>query len=236
MGLNMLRCHIKVPDPRNLEAADETGMLVRYEIPVWNDAYRWTPEAAQRGVDTFHAEVERDWNHPSIVIQSIMNEQWGMDSTQANQRAWLLATFRDLKQLTAPLGRLIDDDSACCKGFHLQSDLADWHTYYSIPDHAKNWADWVQDYASRPKWLLSPYGDAIRSGHEPLWYRSLATGVCPNYLLPANCPGGSRGTLTGASLPALPESLTVSMRMALTAFTPITLRSLWPWRSTNTWP
>jgi hypothetical protein len=27
--------------------------------------------------------VERDWNHPSIVIQSIMNGQWGMDSTQA---------------------------------------------------------------------------------------------------------------------------------------------------------
>ena len=136
MGLNLLRCHIKVPDPRYLEAADETGMLVWYEIPVWNDVYHWTPEAAQRGVDTFHAEVERDWNHPSIVIQSIMNEQWGMDVTQADQRAWLLKSFRDFKQLTAPLGRLITDDSACCKGFHLQSDFADWHTYYSIPDHA----------------------------------------------------------------------------------------------------
>jgi hypothetical protein len=168
MGLNLLRCHIKVPDPRYLEAADETGMLVWYEIPVWNDAYHWTPEAAQRGVDTFHAEVERDWNHPSIVIQSIMNEQWGMDSTQANQRAWLLATFKDLKQLTAPLGRLIDDDSACCRGFHLQSDFADWHTYYSIPDHAANWAQWVQGYAGRPKWLFSSYGDAAATGQEPL--------------------------------------------------------------------
>ena len=168
MGLNMLRCHIKVPDPRYLEAADETGMLVWYEIPVWNDAYHWTAEAAQRGVDTFHAEVERDWNHPSIVIQSIMNEQWGMDSTQANQRAWLLNTFRDLKQLTAPLGRLITDDSACCRGFHLQSDFADWHNYFSIPDHAANWADWVREYAGRPKWLFSSYGDAISTGQEPL--------------------------------------------------------------------
>ena len=168
MGLNLLRCHIKVPDPRYLEAADETGMLVWYEIPVWNDAYHWTPEAGQRGVDTFRAEVERDWNHPSIVIQSIMNEQWGMDSTQADQRAWLLNTFRDFKQLTAPLGRLITDDSACCKGFHLQSDFADWHAYFSIPDHAKNWADWVQDYAARPKWLFSSYGDAVTTGHETL--------------------------------------------------------------------
>jgi hypothetical protein len=168
LGLNLLRCHIKVPDPRYLEAADETGMLVWYEIPVWNDAYHWTPEAAQRGEDTFRAEVERDWNHPSIVIQSIMNEQWGMDVTQADQRAWLLKSFRDFKQLTAPLGRLITDDSACCKGFHLQSDFADWHTYYSIPDHADHWAEWVQEYAGRPKWLFSSYGDAIPSGHEPL--------------------------------------------------------------------
>ncbi len=168
MGLNMLRCHIKAPDPRYLEAADETGMLVWYEIPVWNDAHYWTAEAAQRGVDTFRAEVERDWNHPSIVIQSIMNEQWGMDVAQANQRAWLLKTFTDLKQLTAPLGRLITDDSASGAGFHLQSDFADWHQYYSIPDHAADWAAWVQDYAGRPKWLFSSFGDAITTGQEPL--------------------------------------------------------------------
>jgi hypothetical protein len=31
--------------------------------------------------------MERDWNRPSIVIQSIVNEQWGMDSTRANQCA-----------------------------------------------------------------------------------------------------------------------------------------------------
>jgi Glycosyl hydrolases family 2, sugar binding domain/Glycosyl hydrolases family 2/Glycosyl hydrolases family 2, TIM barrel domain len=168
LGLNMLRCHIKVPDPRYLDAADETGMLVWYEIPVWNDAHRWTAQAAQRGVDTFRAEVERDWNHPSIVIQSIMNEQWGMDPAQADQRAWLLNSFRDFKQLTAPLGRLITDNSACCAGFHLQSDFADFHMYYSIPDHAETWAGWVQEYATRPKWLYSPYGDAITTGQEPL--------------------------------------------------------------------
>jgi hypothetical protein len=168
MGLNLLRCHIKVPDPRYLEAADETGMLVWYEIPVWNDAHRWTAQAAQRGVDTFRAEVERDWNHPSIVIQSIMNEQWGMDPAQADQRAWLLNSFRDFKQLTAPLGRLITDNSACCKGFHLQSDFADFHMYYSIPDHAETWAGWVEEYAGRPNWLFSPYGDAKPTGQEPL--------------------------------------------------------------------
>ncbi|MFN2597023.1 MAG: glycoside hydrolase family 2 protein, partial [Pyrinomonadaceae bacterium] len=37
MGLNLLRCHIKVCSPEYLEAADEVGMLVWYEIPSWND-------------------------------------------------------------------------------------------------------------------------------------------------------------------------------------------------------
>ena len=35
----------------------------------------------------WRAKVERDWNCPSIVIQSIVNEQWGMDPTRANQCA-----------------------------------------------------------------------------------------------------------------------------------------------------
>jgi hypothetical protein len=33
------------------------------------------------------AKPERDWNRPSIVIQSIVNEQWWMDSARENQRA-----------------------------------------------------------------------------------------------------------------------------------------------------
>ena len=188
MGLNMLRCHIKVPDPRYLEAADETGMLVWYEIPVWNDAYHWAPKAAQRGVDTFRAEVERDWNHPSIVIQSIMNEQWGMDVSQAEQREWLLQTFRDLKQLTAPLGRLITDDSACCTGFHLHSDFADWHKYFSIPDHAEEWAAWVEEYAARPQWLFSSKGDATITGQEPLLVSEFGNWGLPQLPSPDHLP------------------------------------------------
>src|SRR3712207_7086198 len=35
MGLNMLRCHIKTPDPRYLDLCDEMGIIVWYEIPNW---------------------------------------------------------------------------------------------------------------------------------------------------------------------------------------------------------
>ena len=46
LGLNMLRCHIKVCDPDYLAAADEVGMLVWYEVPSWE---RWTAASVERG-------------------------------------------------------------------------------------------------------------------------------------------------------------------------------------------
>jgi hypothetical protein len=186
LGLNMLRCHIKVPDPTYLEAADEAGMLIWYEIPSWNDAHHFTPKAAERGEKIFAEMVERDWNHPSIVIQSVINESWGADLKQVEQRRWLRAAYDRSKQLTAPLGRLIDDNSACCENFHVKSDLEDFHQYYSIPDNAEKWDQWTADFASHGKWAFSPYGDADRSGKEPLILSEFGNWGLPNP--PANWP------------------------------------------------
>jgi hypothetical protein len=180
LGLNMLRCHIKVPDPSYLEAADEAGMLIWYEIPSWNDAHHFTPKAAERGEKILAEMVERDWNHPSIVIQSVINESWGADLKQAEQRRWLRAASDRAKQLTAPLGRLIDDNSACCENFHVKSDLEDFHQYYSIPDNAEKWDQWTAEFAGRPKWTFSPYGDADRSGKEPLILSEFGNWGLPN--------------------------------------------------------
>ncbi|MFN2532816.1 MAG: glycoside hydrolase family 2 protein [Pyrinomonadaceae bacterium] len=169
MGLNLLRCHIKVCDPTYLRVADEVGMLVWYEIPSWNDFNHFAAKAAERGERTFREMVERDWNHPSIVIQSLINEGWGADlAHQSESRRWLRAAFERARELTAPLGRLIVDNSACCNNFHLKTDIEDNHRYNSIPDDYGPFDQWVADFASRPKWNFSPHGDAEPSGHEPL--------------------------------------------------------------------
>ena len=65
-------------------------------------------------------------------------------------------------------GWLVDDNSACCDNFHLASDLADFHQYDAIPDHAADFDRLVTDQARRPGWLFSPYGDAAPRGNEPL--------------------------------------------------------------------
>ena len=169
LGLNLLRCHIKVCDPTYLEAADEVGMLVWYEVPSWNDEHHFAGVAAKRGERIFAAMVERDWNHPAIVIQSIINEGWGADLPGgADSRRWLLSEFDRAKKLTAPLGRLIVDNSACCDNFHLKTDIEDNHRYNSIPDYYRDFDKWVADFAARPRWNFSPHGDAEPSGREPL--------------------------------------------------------------------
>jgi len=168
LGLNLLRCHIKVPDPLYLKVADEVGMLVWYEIPSWNDFNHFSEKAAVRGEQTFAAQVRRDWNHPSIVIQSIINESWGADLKQQDQRQWLRAAFERAKMMTAPLGRLIVDNSACCDNFHVRTDIEDNHRYNSIPDDRAAFDAWVADFATHPKWNFSPHGDAERTGQEPL--------------------------------------------------------------------
>jgi hypothetical protein len=152
-----------VPDPKYLDAADEAGILIWYEIPNWD---KLTEDSKRRAWETFEGMVERDWNHPSIVAVSLINESWGADLTDASQRKWLLEEYRRAKQIVP--GWLVVDNSACCQNFHLATDIADFHQYNAIPDYASDFDHVVGDMAKRPRWLFSPYGDAAPRGDEPL--------------------------------------------------------------------
>jgi hypothetical protein len=167
-GINLLRCHIKVPDPAYLDAADEAGILVWCELPNW---LRFSRRAAERGRETLGAMVETLGNHPSIVIWTIINEDWGTRLRyEARDRRWVAQTYDWLRTLDP--SRLVVDNSACessgWPNFHVRSDLADFHVYFGAPDHAGRWRERIADFAGRPAWLWSPHGDAKQSGDEPL--------------------------------------------------------------------
>jgi hypothetical protein len=168
MGLNLLRCHIKAPDPRYLDLADERGMLIWEELPNW---MRLTEQAAARGQETITRMVERDFNHPSLIIWTIINESWGVDLVNSDHdRRWLKQMYQYVKKLDPT--RLVIDNSPCNmpkgRNFHLRTDIEDFHIYFSIPDHCHKWASWVKDFATHPSWTFSYHGDAERTGEEPL--------------------------------------------------------------------
>jgi hypothetical protein len=172
LGINVLRCHLKVAHPVYLDVADELGMLVWAELPSWSDCWfpcdHFSPKAAQRGEQMFAEVVVRDWNHPCLVIQTIMNESWGINLKDAPQRAWLKEAFDRIKSELAPLGRLVIDNSPCEGNFHLKTDIEDYHNYYSQPDQASLWDTFVAEFATRAGWTFSRFGDAERTGNEPL--------------------------------------------------------------------
>ncbi len=151
MGLNCLRTHIKIADPRYYDAADRAGLLIWTELPNWQDL---TDAAKRRAWETLAGMVERDWNHPSIVIWTIVNENWGTDlAVNAEHRAWLVGIYSDLKRLDPH--RLVVGNSPCFTNFHVVTDIEDFHNYYGMPDHHRQWKDWVQAFATRPTWSFA---------------------------------------------------------------------------------
>ena len=162
MGLNLLRTHIKITDPRYYDAADRAGILIWTELPNWQDL---TEAAKRRAKETLFGMVERDWNHPSIIIWTIVNENWGVDlAVNAGHRAWLSDMYNQLKALDPH--RLVVGNSPCFTNFHVVTDIEDFHNYYAMPDHYRKWKDWVQTFASRPPWTFAHVYENIESWRE----------------------------------------------------------------------
>ena len=178
IGLNCLRIHIKIADPRYYAAADKVGLLIWTELPNHN---LLTEDAKHRARETLAGMVERDGNHPSIGIWTIINESWGIDLTDPSQRAWLADTYQWLKELDPT--RLVVGNSACWGNYHVATDIADFHVYYAMPDHHEQWREWVANYARRPWWLFAHEYAGYKDWREFLrdhWHseeRPLATDV-----------------------------------------------------------
>ena len=164
LGLNMLRCHIKVPDPRYYEVADRLGMLIWTEIP---NVGTFTDASARRMVETMEGILARDGNHPCIVIWTLINEDWGTRLCEdASHRTWLKQTFNWLKAKDPT--RLVVDNSPCHGNFHVKSDLNDFHYYRSIPERRAEWDALTAEFAGGADWTYTPFGDGERQGDEPL--------------------------------------------------------------------
>lgn len=184
LGLNLLRCHIKPPDPRYLDAADAQGMLVWEEIPSFG---RLTERSKGRVRRALEALVARDALHPSFAILTIINEDWGPNiGGDEAARRWLREEYQHIKALAG--NRLIVDNSPCpgapglmpLDNFHIQTDLEDFHRYFLIPDAAASWGRWVAEFAHRPAYTFSPTAEAVRTGQEPLVISEFGQWGLPN--------------------------------------------------------
>jgi beta-galactosidase/beta-glucuronidase len=107
MGFNGARKHQKLEDPRYLYWADRMGLLVSSEMA---NAYLYDEDYAARFTREWIEAVERDVNHPSIVMWIPINESWGVpDVADTRQTQHLKALYHLTKSLD-PTRPVIDND------------------------------------------------------------------------------------------------------------------------------
>ncbi len=106
MGFNGARKHQKAEDPRYLYWADRLGFLVSGEMP---NAYVFTDQYVSRFTREWMEAIERDRNHPSIVIWAPLNESWGVPNLRDPRQQ---AHLKELYWLTKTLddSRLVIDN------------------------------------------------------------------------------------------------------------------------------
>jgi len=171
LGLNMLRCHIKVNEPRYYYWADRLGVLIMYDLP---STSVYTPTACVNWERTFREALERDYSHPSIFSWILFNETWGLEEHQtAPSWAWVARMF-DLAKGLDPT-RLVEDNSACLFD-HVKTDLNTWHFYVDDYDRARREVSRLveETYEGSPfNYVGHRYGHvegaaSYKQGREPL--------------------------------------------------------------------
>jgi hypothetical protein len=171
LGLNLLRCHIKVNDPRYYYWCDRLGVLMMYDLPSC-DLY--TPTARANWEATFRAALARDYSHPCIIAWVLFNETWGLEEHQRPEGwGWVKEMFYLAKSLDPT--RLVEDNSAYLYD-HVTTDLNTWHFYIGDYDRARRHVQNVveQSYEGSPyHYVGGVYADvagaeAYRQGTQPL--------------------------------------------------------------------
>jgi len=138
LGCNLVRVHIAGVDPRVYNLADEWGLMLWVEVP--------SPHtSSQISRENHRAELLRllalIGTHPSIVIWSLYNEDWGAQdiATNPETQRYIIDLFHYM-HINHPQFLVVDND-----GWHhvsyeglLKSDLLTAHLYTPSP---ARWTD-----------------------------------------------------------------------------------------------
>ncbi|MBJ6109380.1 glycoside hydrolase family 2 [Hymenobacter sp. BT523] len=135
LGCNLVRVHIAGIDPRIYNLADELGLLLWVEVP---SPHSSTPRSRENHRAELLRLVTLSETHPSIIIWSLYNEDWGAQdiATNPETREYIVDTYHFM-QIAYPQFLVVDND-----GWHhisytgrLKSDLLTAHLY--TPDLAR---------------------------------------------------------------------------------------------------
>jgi beta-galactosidase/beta-glucuronidase len=137
LGCNLVRVHIAGVDPRIYNLADKLGLLLWVEVP---SPHSSTPRSRQNHRAELLRMVSLICTHPSVVIWSLYNEDWGAQdiATNPETRQYIQDMYHYMK-LAYPQYLIVDNDGWHHISFEgrLKSDLLTAHLYTADLDQWK---------------------------------------------------------------------------------------------------
>jgi beta-galactosidase/beta-glucuronidase len=129
LGCNLVRIHIAGVDPRIYKMADRLGMLLWVEVPSPHSSTQRS-RAAHR--DELLRMLALIGTHPSVVIWSLYNEDWGAQdiATNPETRQYIMDMYHYM-QLAYPQFLVVDNDGWQHISYEgrLKTDLFTVHLY-----------------------------------------------------------------------------------------------------------
>jgi beta-galactosidase len=148
-GFNAIRCSHNPPPTSFLDACDSIGMLVINEaFDFWNEGKNdsdYHVYFANWWKRDLSAMVNRDRNHPSIIMWSIGNEIKGMNKPEVADTAKLLADYVRLLDSTRPVTAAVNDLNDNKDPFFSALDICGYN--YGVEKY-------VSDHARKPQRIM----------------------------------------------------------------------------------
>jgi hypothetical protein len=131
LGCNLVRIHIAGVDPRVYNLADKLGLLLWVEVPSPHHSSHISRANHRDELLRMLALIE---THPSVVIWSLYNEDWGIQDVATNKetREYIIQMYQYM-HIHHPQFLIVDNDGwqhVSMEG-RLQSDLLTAHLYTS---------------------------------------------------------------------------------------------------------
>jgi len=131
LGCNLVRIHIAGLDPRIYNLADELGLLLWVEVP---SPHQSTQKSRANHKDELMRMLALIATHPSVIIWSLYNEDWGAQdiATNPETRKYIMDMYHYM-QIAYPQFLVVDNDGWQHISYEgrLKSDLLTVHLYTS---------------------------------------------------------------------------------------------------------
>lgn len=127
-GFNGVRKHQKIEDHRFMYLCDVYGLFMWAEMP---SPFEYSAETNENFVREIHPFVSKHYNHPSVIVYTLMNESWGINEVYDNieQQNFVNALYYLVKSLDKT--RLVVGNDGW---EHTITDIVTIHDYNDEPN------------------------------------------------------------------------------------------------------